>query len=365
MKIIIVAQANDNHTAPLKWALEKAGYRVVCWPGLGSTPEGMASIEFSEQTRLVLGGDEVEPGDVVWVRRPEPPKINPAVAESDRKFAEAEYRWFDHGILYLLENLPVRCVNNYSASRVINQKSVQLLLAHQCGLKIPPALMSNDPEAVKRYVRESPNRLICKAFFPHIWQKEDSTQVAVTETFELTPEMLPKDEVLTYAPAIYQMRVLKQFDVRMVLLGNAVYAYSLHNPKQAIDWRQDAGQGLVKVESIATPPDVEHSVLEFARRSGLTHGSLDFAVDQQGQWWFFEINQAGQFLWLDEFNRTDVHMQEKFLAFLTSPEGASREVIEERAKLFPSWQDYLDSSASAEQPPEMASAETSFVSREP
>ena len=25
MKIVILAQENDNHTAPLKWALERAG----------------------------------------------------------------------------------------------------------------------------------------------------------------------------------------------------------------------------------------------------------------------------------------------------------------------------------------------------
>jgi len=205
--------------------------------------------------------------------------------------------------------------------------------------------------------------MICKAFFPHIWQKQGSTSVAVTETFEISPEMLPADEVLTYAPAIYQEMVVKQFDVRMVLLGTTVYSCALHNPKGAIDWRQDASQGLVQVESIATPADVEQAVLAFAGRSGISYGSFDFAVDGDGQWWFLEVNEGGQFLWLDAFNHS-LHVQEKFLAFLTSPEGSSRQTIEERQLLFPSWQDYLDSPAKAQQMPEEAQADPAFVSTE-
>jgi len=175
---------------------------------------------------------------------------------------------------------------------------------------------------------------------------------------------LPVDEVLTYAPAIYQEMVVKQFDVRMVLLGQAVFSYALHNPKGALDWRQDAGQGLVQVEPIVTPPDVEAHVLAFASRSGIAYGSFDFAVDAQGKWWFLEVNEGGQFLWLDEFN-PNVHMQEKFSAFLTSPGSSSKQSIEERQSLFPSWKGYLASPAKDEVLPEEVDSEATFVSTEP
>jgi len=365
MKVVILAEENDNHTAPLKWALEQAGYNVVCWAGMGWSPEKQASISFSDDgTRMTLGPHTVEPGDVVWIRRPQRPRSHPEVSPADKKFSDEEYRWFFHAVMYMLETLPVRVVNRYSASRFINNKSVQLLFARQCGLKVPHSLMSNSPEAVKEYVRNSPSRLICKAFFPHIWQKPDGHSFAVTETFELKPDMLSSDEVLTYAPAIYQEMVPKDFDVRMVLLGNAVYSASLHNPKGAIDWRQDAGQGLVKVEPIATPPEVEKGILAFARRSGIAYGSFDFGVDAQGQWWFLEVNEGGQFLWLDDNNRS-LHIQEKFLAFLTAPEGASREEIERRQSQFPTWQDYLDSPAKDQVPAEEPDPEAAFMSKEP
>ncbi|MGO9168684.1 MAG: hypothetical protein ACLP56_17605, partial [Candidatus Sulfotelmatobacter sp.] len=230
------------------------------------------------------------------------------------------------------------------ASRFINNKSVQLLLASNCGMNVPGTLMSNSPAAVRLFVEEPSRRAVCKAFFPHIWKKEDSEALAVTETFEIAADMLPADEVLTYAPAIYQDMVVKDFDVRMVLMGAAVFSYSLHNPKGSLDWRQDAGQGLVMVDRIDTPPQVEQAVLAFARKAGITFGSFDFAVDATGKWWFLEVNEEGQFLWLDEFNPA-AGIQEKFLAFLTLPEGSSKEAIERRQLLFPSWKDYCKAPA--------------------
>lgn len=363
MKIVILAPENDNHTAPLKWALERAGYQVICWAGLGWPTERQASISFSDETQLTLGSHTLGAGDVVWIRRPEQAMQNPKVAESDKRFAEGEYRWFNHSIMYLLEVLPVRCFNKYSASRFINNKSVQLLLARNCGMNVPRALMSNSPADVRSYLRQNPARMICKAFFPHIWQKKDSKAVAVTETFEITRATLPADEVLTYAPAIYQEMVVKQFDVRTVLLGTTVYSCALRNPKGTIDWRQDVSQGLVQVESIDTPAHVEKAVLAFASKSGISYGSFDFAVDAAGRWWFLEVNEGGQFLWLDTFN-PNIHVQEKFLAFLTSPEGSSREIIEERQSLFPSWKDYLDSPARYQQIPEPPESDPAFVSIE-
>jgi len=363
MKILITAPENDNHTAPLKWALEQAGYSVACWAGLGWTETKQASISLRADTQVKLGHHPVEPGDVIWIRKPAEPKGNPHTAPEDAKFAANEYRSFYHSLMYLLETLPVRVVNKYAASRFIDNKSVQLLLARACGMNAPRTLMTNSPQALREYYRDSPERIICKTFSTHIWEKEQGGPVTVTETFELSADKLPSDEVLTFAPAIYQELVVKKFDVRMVLLGKAVYSHSLHNPKGALDWRGDAAHGLVRVEAIITPPEVEKAVLAFAARSGIVFGSFDFAIDNQDRWWFLEVNEGGQFLWLDAAN-AGLHVQEKFLAFLTAREGSSRQALEARQREFPSLSDYLASPAKDQQLPEEADPDASFVSIE-
>ncbi|MBZ5531633.1 MAG: hypothetical protein LAO20_09395 [Acidobacteriia bacterium] len=339
MKIVILARETDSHAASAKWGLEQAGYQVACWGGLGWTEGQQAAISLDTATGMVLGGQPVDPGDVVWLRRSWPATLHPQISEADKAFAEEEYRWFHYSLAYLLERLPVRCINRYSASRLINNKSVQLLLARKCGFHVPRTLMSNSPAALKSFLAPHGGRTICKAFFPHVWKKEGSDAMAVTEAFELSPETLPADQVLTYAPAIYQEMVVKQFDVRTVLMGPNIYSFVLHDPQGSLDWRQDACQGKIQVESIATPVEVEAALHSFARESGIVFGSFDFAVDMQGAWWFLEVNEQGQFLWLEEFF-PGAKLLQRFLAFLTSSPD-SIQGLEERASRFPALDDYL------------------------
>ena len=364
MKVVILAEEGDNHAAPIKWGLEQAGYNVACWGGLGWAENQQASIDLGAKTEIKLGTCGLDPGDVLWLRRFQPTKLHPQMCEADKSFAEEEYRWFHYSLCYLLERLPVTCINRYSVSRLINNKSVQLLHAGNCGLKVPRTSMSNSPAALRSFLQQSRGRNVCKAFFPHAWQTSGSSSLAITATFEINREMVPADHVLTYAPAIYQEMVVKQFDVRMVLMGTSIYSFVLRDPKGALDWRQDACQGLIQVESIETPAEVETAVLAFARESRIVFGSFDFAVDMQGRWWFLEVNEQGQFLWLDHYNSAAKLMQ-RFLAFLTSPEGSSQETIEQRQSQFPSWKDYLDSPAKDQQPPEQADPEAAFLSSEP
>jgi len=339
MKIIILAHQEDNHTASIQWALKKAGYPVECWAGLSWREEQQASLLLDQRSNMILGRHAVEPGDAVWVRQPGEPAPNPKAAEADRKFAASEYRRFYDSIAYMLETLPVWCINRFSASRIVKNKAVQLHLARTCGLKVPKTLMSNSPRAVKEFIDHNPGQTICKAFTPHLWQSEEGG-VAVNGTFELNRELLPDDEVFTLAPGIYQHMVVKRFDVRTVLMGDKVYSYAVRTANKVLDWRRDAGIGNIAVELIATPRDIERGILAFAKKTGICFGSLDFAADADGQWWFLEINEQGQFLWLDGFNR-EARLQEKFCAFITAPEGSTAP-LEEREGLFPSFFEYQE-----------------------
>ena len=178
-------------------------------------------------------------------------------------------------------------------------------------------------------------------------------------------DQLPSDEVLTYAPGIYQDMIVKDQDIRMVLMGSRIYSYELRTPKNALDWRQDAGQRQIEVKIIATPPEVEKSILAFCKETGICFGSFDFAIDMEGQWWFLEVNEQGQFLWLDQFN-PDAKTQEKFCAFITAPEG-STEPLENREGLFPTLAEYESLLSKQEVPPVdiKANAGNAFISTEP
>jgi len=340
MKVLVFAHEQDNHVAPIRWALQQAGYHSVCWSGVSWEETEQASLFLGESSRVVLGKQVLEAGDVVWLRQPDQPEFGPQPSGPGETPPGSRYVSFFESVAALIEAQPVRCVNRLSASRLVRNKAVQLQIARACGLRVPATLMSNSPGAAKEFFERSWPKIVCKPFASHIWQRE-AGGAAVTGTFELRREDLPADEVFTYAPAIFQQMIDKRFDVRTVLMGKAIYSFALHTPSQALDWRQPAGLGQLRVEAIATPADVERGVLEFARRSGVCFGSLDFAVDANGAWWFLEINEQGQFLWIDQFH-PQARLQQKFCAFLTAPE-ASTQPLEEREHLFRPLLDYEES----------------------
>lgn len=357
MKIIVLAHPKDDHAAPVLWALEQAGYQTACWSGISPDEQEQASLLVDEQPCISLGTHRLESDDVLWLRQAD----HQAALE---KGGPPSPSFFDE-LAYMFESLPVRCVNPYSAVRMVRNKAVQLQLAGASGLRIPATLMSNSPAAVREFFDQNPNNAICKAFATHVWQQQGSTDVTVTETFSLNRAELPADdEVFTYSPAIYQEKVRKQFDVRAVLMGEHVYSFAVRTPANSLDWRHDAALKNAAVERIATPAAVESGILRFAAATGVCTGSLDFAVDRNGEWWFLEINEQGQFLWLDDFCPQS-GLLEKFCAFLTAPQG-SKQTPEERQKLFSSIAEY-GRSRQKEEAPNIAriSADAPFKSMEP
>ncbi|MGB9122054.1 MAG: hypothetical protein WCE73_15645 [Candidatus Angelobacter sp.] len=334
MKIIVLAHPKDDHAAPVCWAMEQAGYQTACWSGVSPAEQDQASLLIDEQPCIRLGQHRLESDDVLWLRQPDTPAdVLPGAKATSPSSA------FFEAMACMLENLPVRCVNRYSASRLVRNKGVQLRLAARSGLKTPATVMSNSAAAVRHFFDQHPDNAICKAFATHVWQQQGSPDVTVTETFSLDREELPADdEVFTYAPAIYQEKVRKQFDVRAVLMGERVYSFAVRTPANSLDWRHDAALRNVAVERIATPHAVESCILRFAASAGVCTGSLDLAVDRNGEWWFLEINEQGQFLWLDDFC-PQAQLLEKFCAFLTAPQG-SKQTLEERQGLFPSVAEY-------------------------
>ena len=334
MKIIVLAHPKDDHAAPVCWALEQAGYKAACWSGISPAEQEQASLLVDEHSCITLGMHRLESDDVVWLRQPD----TPADLQPSAKATSPSSAFFE-AMACMLENLPVRCVNRYSASRLVRNKAVQLRLAGASGLKTPATVMSNSAAAVRHFFDQHPDNAICKAFAAHVWQQQGSEDLMVTETFSLNREDLPaEDEVFTYSPAIYQEKVKKQFDVRAVLMGERVYSFAVRTPANSLDWRHNAALKKVTVELIATPAAVESAILRFAAAAGVCTGSLDLAVDFNGDWWFLEINEQGQFLWLDDFC-PQAQLLEKFCAFLTAPQG-SRQTLEERQGLFPSSAEY-------------------------
>jgi hypothetical protein len=287
------------------------------WEGLGHEPKRQASLSLDPSLSIRLGDYLVKPNDVIWYRRPRPFSHSPSMAEMDQHFAEKEARRFTDCLYAALELLGCRCVNAPSASQTIGRKSTQLLVAQNSGLSVAKTIMGNNPLPIIHELGCAGPRLIYKGFLPHTWENPKTGTVAIARTSEMLMPAKGTEDVLTYAPGIYQTLIEKRYDVRVIVMGERMRAFMIRTG--VLDGRIEAAQGKAHTEEITVPLEVQTGIRKFMASAGIIFGCFDFAVDESEQWVFLEVNEAGQFLFLD-FMLPKGGIFEDFLAFITGME---------------------------------------------
>lgn len=133
----------------------------------------------------------------------------------------------------------------------------------------------------------------------------------------VTEEKLVEDRLLQAAPGIYQAVVPKQFEIRATVMGQSVLAAKILSQETEHgrqDWRKAYAE--LRMEAIQLPPRIEQRCIALLRCLGYVFGCFDFVVTPTGEHVFLEVNQMGQFLFLE--NYTELPLLDAFTDFLCS-----------------------------------------------
>ena len=182
---------------------------------------------------------------------------------------------------------------------------------------IPRTLISNDPAEVRRFVEQCPSAIV-KPITPMCWNIDDHVRAMATR--EVTLADLQSDSAVSACPMIYQEKVEKLFELRITFFGDEVVCGRLESQghhASRTDFRTIDPANLA-VHEVPLEPAVRWRLDLFRKRAGLLHGSFDLAVDTAGNRIFFEINEQGQFLWLEEVN-PDIRMLDRLVSFMEAP----------------------------------------------
>lgn len=325
MAIIIVAPDVEVHADWIEWGLKEAGFKVIRWAGLGWRPQDTATIHLGDKDDFYLAGHKLSSNDTVWFKRPRL-ALHPDVSATEKKFAANEYEAFRRNLLLHIELTGARCINKWSTVITIENKSLQLSLASRCGLRVPATTIGNSASFVKAFLARPQADVIHKAFRPHAWIGADGS-IYNCEATALRGDCDWPDDTFAYAPGIYQQRVDKSCDVRINMIGRDFHSFVIRTPEMALDWRTHGLRNdSLRVERITLPPDIELALRAFADRAELAFGCFDMVVDKDGAWWFLEVNQAGQFLWIDDLQPDD-GLYQPMLRFLSAAEPPSGRVF--------------------------------------
>ncbi|HET9843738.1 MAG TPA: hypothetical protein VFP93_03675 [Gammaproteobacteria bacterium] len=165
------------------------------------------------------------------------------------------------------------------------------------GLKIPNTLISNDPKEIINFI-DSNNKnnanTVYKIFKPVIWEEENKKYNFYTTTIER--KALEGDYFLT--PGIFQNYVKKAFEVRVTFFGSKYIAIKINN-SETIDWRKIKFSD-IRVEQFVLPTEIFFKCQLLMKKLGIIFGCFDFVVTRDNEFYFLEVNEMGQFLWIDE-----------------------------------------------------------------
>jgi hypothetical protein len=342
-KILIATLSGDAHGIAVSHALTERGIQNVRWLGneLPSLQHVWCNpVQHNHTDFSFVDGRasfDVDDDTTIWLRRIGYPIIpdDGALFPDDVKFAASEARTFTESWLHMLSR--GYCVNSFHAKLKANSKLLQLKIASEVGMKVPHTVIGNCPDSIHRiFTINREAKWLYKPFKVHQWDSADSTRV--THAAGITPEVLPGNTVLSRVPGIYQEVIRnKVFEVRANFFGDYCVAAKIAKlPQDKIDWRSVEPEAL-GIEPIDIPEQVSRQCRDVMRRLGLEFGAFDLVVDADSRYWFLEVNESGQFLWieranpeiplLDVFCEFLIHGQPKFIYRSTSPKSSYQRLV--------------------------------------
>jgi hypothetical protein len=233
----------------------------------------------------------------VWNRRRQPPVPHPALHAADRKLATSVGSGFLRSWFDCLDD--ATWVNAPAAAELAERKAVQLSAALKAGFRVPQTLISNDQARIRLFLEEGGPSIV-KPITIMSWDT-GTAWIGMTTT-RVTPDDVWDPVAVEACPMIYQREIVKVCEYRVIVCGEEMVCVEIDSQATEgaeLDWR-DVKHRALKTRCIETPAEIVEPIRRFMDTLGLVHGSFDFIRGRDGGCYFLEINQQGQFLWLEE-----------------------------------------------------------------
>ena len=321
MKFLIPTEPDDTHAILVKIALETLGHRVSFLFTADHPTLQKNSVFIDNQSYQWQSVDDdaaifADHYDVVWWRRARKPYVPKAsIHPDDYAFVSRENQLFYESFT---ENLAPNAwwVNTKASANRANFKLLQLKIASECKMIIPTTLCSNDPDEIRSFMSQHADvGVIYKPLCADVWYEENQMKLVYTSRIQAAD--LPSSGVLQRTPGIFQHEVKKKYELRVTCFGDYLVAAKLHSQPHVdgqVDWRA-IREGRMLIEPYTLPMELANKIRLFMREIGIVFGSFDFIVTPDDEFIFLEVNEQGQFLWMEDYNPS-FKMLDIFVNFL-------------------------------------------------
>ncbi|WP_224245702.1 MvdC/MvdD family ATP grasp protein [Hyalangium gracile] len=237
------------------------------------------------------------PGEAIraaWLRRLGLPRIAEDMEPVWREGCVRESQAAIEGFLGGLEAAGCRFINPLEAGRAATHKLQQLRLARSLGLEVPRTLVTNEPARVRSFFEQVERRMVAKMLTPLSQSMEGDQPFVYTSA--IGPEHLEELDGLSQSPMVFQERIDKARELRVIVVGHQCFVGAIDASGSAagqVDWRR-AGRGECGWAPGELPADVAARLQRLVASLGLVYGAADLIVTPDGRHVFLEVNPGGE-----------------------------------------------------------------------
>jgi len=243
---------------------------------------------------------DVKTLNALWYRRTSPKQILPEGADATYQVhINCTVERVVEGIL--VNEFQGCWVSHPIATRLAENKLVQLRAAARAGLRIPATLVSQDPARIRSFCSQLPGAIIKPVATPR--------GVELARTAVVSRELLDSDDILALTPAIYQECIPGERHLRISVVGERCVG-ALIEAKE-LDWRFDLN---VPFRPYPLDSNLEQGLYATLRELGLVMGIFDVKLTDEDEPVFLEVNSQGQFLFVEAL--CGIPLADQFAAFL-------------------------------------------------
>ncbi|WP_294278216.1 MvdC/MvdD family ATP grasp protein [uncultured Chryseobacterium sp.] len=326
-KILIITHTGDNFSIEkVTEYIEHNGFEVIrfdvdLYPmqnRLTTAFEDGSWISILETAEAKYRLDDIA---AVWYRRAY--NIgNGLKEEMDAKFYGAAMGEIRNTLFGFLESIDAYSLGKPSVYRRLDSKEEQLKIAEKIGLKIPETCMTNNPEQARQFILKHKN-VIGKMQTGFAIYEDGVENVVFTNVID--KDKLEELDSLQYCPMQFQTRLEKKKELRVTVVGQDIYAFEIDSQKSEaakVDWRKDGLNLIDQWVETQLPREIERKLLELLDVYHVDYGAIDIILTPEDEYYFIEINAAGEFFWLD--NLTDGNLISKSIADLLCDKAPRR-----------------------------------------
>lgn len=326
-KILIITHTGDNFSIEkVTEYIDKNGFEIIrfnvdLYPlhnKLSTTFEDGEWITVLETEDKKHRLDDIS---AVWYRRAY--NIGKGVKdEMDAKFFGAAMGEIRNTLFGFLESVDAYSLGKPSIYRRLDSKEEQLKIADKLGLKIPATAVTNNPEEARRFIIKHGD-VVAKMQTGFAIYEDGVENVVFTNV--VNEDKLEELDTLLYCPMQFQKKIEKKKELRITVVGRDVYAFEIDSQQSEAaktDWRKDGINLIDKWIPTELPQDIEAKILELLDVYHVDYGAIDMIVSPEDEYYFIEINAAGEFFWLD--NLTEDNRISKSIADLLCDKAPRR-----------------------------------------